>query len=198
MRTTSLGIMQDVSNLRRQIGRRSWCRRSTLLPLGVALLVAAVAEPTFSQTSPAPQNLPSHSISGVRSVIGLENVKPGVKGTITSMRAGLQFLSGKKNTEIPTSSIEDIFTGEESRQDVGGMKGTLVEAAIPYGGGRVVSLLSHRVDVLTVEYLDAQGGFHGAIFVLPAGRAAKFRDDLVAQGAKAFIHVEAPKPQDKQ
>jgi hypothetical protein len=194
MRTGSLGITQDVSNMRCQMERRSWWRPSTVLALGVALLVAAVVEPTFSGPSPSPQNLSSHSISGVRSVIGLENVKPGAKGTITSIRAGLEFSSGKKNIEIPTSSIQDIFTGEESRQDVGGMKGTLVEAAIPYGGGRVVSLFSHRVDVLTVEYLDAQGGFHGAIFVLPAGRAAAFRDDLVAQGAKAFIHVEEPKP----
>jgi hypothetical protein len=157
------------------------------------LALSAAAKPSFSRPSPPPQNLSSHSISGVRSVIGLEDVKPGAKGTITSIRAGLEFSSGKKHTEIPISSIQDIFTGEESRQDVGGMKGTLVEAAIPYGGGRVVSLFSHRVDVLTVEYADPQGGFHGAIFVLPAGRAATFRDDLVAQGAKAFIHVE-PKP----
>lgn len=193
MKTASLAIAQDLPDIRGQIERRSRWRQTTLLLLGVALLVAAVAEPAFSGPSPAPQNSSSHSISGVRYVIGLENVKPGAKGTITSIRAGLQFSSGKKNTQIPTSSIQDIFTGEESRQDVGGMKGTLVEAAIPYGGGRVVSLFSHRVDVLTVEYLDAGGGFHGAIFVLPAGRAAAFRDDLVAQGAKAFIHMDEVK-----
>jgi hypothetical protein len=194
MRTASLKIVTRSSTTQGQLYRRSLWRRGTLLSFAVMLLLAVTAEPSFSRPSAAAQNLSSHSISGVRSVIGLEKIKPGSKGTITSVRAGLEFSSGKTNGEIPTSSIQDIFTGEESRQDVGGMKGTLVEAAIPYGGGRVVSLFSHRVDVLTVEYVDSKGGFHGAIFVLPAGRAAMFRDELVAQGAKAFIHTEEPKP----
>ncbi len=194
MRTGILGIIARVSKFRGQPARQSLWRCGALLAFGGVLVLAVTAKPSFSRPSSTPQNLSSHSISGVRSVIGLEKIKPGSKGTITSVRAGLEFSSGKTNAEIPTSSIQDIFTGEESRQDVGGMKGTLVEAAIPYGGGRVVSLFSHRVDVLTVEYVDAKGGFHGAIFVLPAGRAAMFRDELVAQGAKAFIHTEEPKP----
>jgi hypothetical protein len=76
------------------------------------------------------------------------------------------------------------------------MGGTLVEAAIPYGGGRVVSLFSHKVDVLTVEYVDSNGGFHGAIFVVPAGKAAAFKDQLVAQGARVSKHVESPEPKE--
>lgn len=127
-------------------------------------------------------------------VIGLENVKPGAKGALTSSAKGLEFKTGKKEADITTSSIQDIFTGRESRQDVGGMGGTLVETAIPYGGGRFVSLFSHKVDVLTVEYADSTGGFHGAIFVVSAGKAAALKDQLIAQGAKVSTHVNVPEP----
>jgi hypothetical protein len=61
-----------------------------------------------------------------------------------------------------------------------------------------VSLFSHKVDVLTVEYVDSNGGFHGAIFVLSAGKATAFRNQLIAQGAKATIHVEAPDPKEQK
>ena len=39
------------------------------------------------------------------------------------------------------------------------------KAAAPYGGGRVVSLFAHKkYDTLTLEYVDVDGGVHGAIF----------------------------------
>jgi hypothetical protein len=78
------------------------------------------------------------------------------------------------------------------------MGGTLVETAIPYGGGRFVSLFSHKVDVLTVEYVDPKGGFHGAIFVLSAGKATALKNQLVAQGAKVSTHVDAPEPRERK
>jgi len=42
---------------------------------------------------------------------------------------------------------------------------TLGEAAAPFGGGRVVSLFAHKkYDTLSLEYVDTDGGIHGAIF----------------------------------
>jgi hypothetical protein len=137
-------------------------------------------------------------IPDVKCVIGLENIKPGASGTLSSLPTGLEFSTGKKKADITTSSIQDVFTGRESRQDVSGMGGTLVEAAIPYGGGRFVSLFSHKVDVLAVEYVDSNGGFHGAIFVLSAGKATAFKNQLVAQGAKVSTHVEALEPKEQK
>jgi hypothetical protein len=168
------------------------------LVFGVGLLVAMTAAPLFSRQSATPQNLPSSAIPDVKCVIGLENIKPGAMGTLASFPNGLEFTTGKKKDGITTSSIQDVFTGRESRQDVSGMGGTLVEAAIPYGGGRFVSLFSHKVDVLAVEYMDSNGGFHGAIFVLPAGKATAFKNQLVAQGAKVSTHAEAPEPNEKK
>jgi hypothetical protein len=78
------------------------------------------------------------------------------------------------------------------------MGGSLVKAAIPYGGGRVVSLFSHNVDVLAVEYVDTNGGFHGAIFVLSAGKATALKNQLIAQGAKVSTHMEAPEPKEQK
>jgi hypothetical protein len=137
-------------------------------------------------------------IPDVKCVIGLENIKPGSTGTLTSLPTGLEFATQKKKAAIPISSIQDVFTGRESRQDVSGMGGSLVKAAIPYGGGRVVSLFSHNVDVLAVEYVDSNGGFHGVIFVLSAGKATALKNQLIAQGAKVSTHIEAPEPKEQK
>jgi hypothetical protein len=168
----------------------------SLLAIGVGLALVVTAAASFRRSSASPQELSSSIIPGVKSVIGLENIKPGTTGTLTTLPAGLEFSTEKTKADISTSSILDVFTGQESRQDVSGMGGTLVEAAIPYGGGRFVSLFSHKVDVLTVEYVDSNGGFHGAIFVLSPGKATPFKNQLVAQGAKASTHVGVPEPKE--
>jgi len=160
----------------------------------VAVVFAAAASPVFSRQPAAPQASPSSTISGVQCVIGCENIKPNSKGTISVVPTGLRFATDKDTADISTASIQDIFVGNQSRQDVSGVGGTVVKAAIPYGGGRIVSLFSHKVQVLTVEYTDSYGGFHGVIYVLPEGQATSFRDQLVAQGAKASAHVDVAEP----
>lgn len=177
-------------------GKLVW--RLQRLSFGVGLLAAMTAAPSFSRQSANQQNLPSSAIPNVKCVIGLENIKPGAMGTLTLFPNGLEFMTGNKKDGITTSSIQDVFTGRESRQDVNGMGGTLVEAAIPYGGGRFVSLFSHKVDVLAVEYLDSNSGLHGAIFVLPAGKATAFKNQLIAHGAKASTPTETPDPYEKK
>jgi len=68
----------------------------------------------------------------------------------------------------------------------------LGKAAVPFGGGRVVSLFSHKkYDSLTVEYLDNNGGFHGAVFRLSKGQGQTFRNDLVAKGAHIVAQDQA-------
>ena len=167
------------------------------LIFAVTLVLAATAAPASKRqpdTPQAPQNKP---IPYVKCVIGLENVKPNHRGTLSVVPSGLEFVTGKTKADISTASITDIFTGQESRQDVSGPLGTAAKSAIPYGGGRVVSLFSHTVEVLTVEYEDANGGFHGAIFVLGEGKATAVKDQLVANGAKVTRHTEAPQPEQK-
>jgi len=59
----------------------------------------------------------------------------------------------------------------------------LGKTAAPFGGGRVVSLFAHKkYDTLTLEYVDADGGLHGAIFQLEKGQGEVVKNELIAQG----------------
>jgi hypothetical protein len=191
MKTRSTQINSGVSSKQKEIVRRSLQLVGLLVFAVVEVFVATAALATNRQLA-SPQASQSTSIPHVKCVIGLENIKPNTKGTLSLLPTGLEFAAGKNKVDISTASIQDIFTGQESRQDVSGPAGTLAKAAIPYGGGRIVSLFSHQVEVLTVEYLDSNGGFHGTVFVLSSGKATMLKDQLVAQGAKVTPHLEPP------
>ena len=65
---------------------------------------------------------------------------------------------------------------------MGGLPLTIGEAAVPYGGGRVVSLFAHKkYDILTLEYVDSDGGIHGAIFQLDKGQGGIVKHELTAR-----------------
>ena len=165
--------------------------------VAVGMLSVATAASVFSQQVATSQAPKTTSIPHVKCVIGLENIKPNVKGTLSLLPSGLEFVNGKNKADISITSIQDIFTGQESRQDVSGPAGTLAKSAIPYGGGRIVSLFSHNVEVLTVEYFYSNGGFHGTVFVLSTGNATMLKNQLVAQGAKVSNHVPPPQQEQK-
>src|SRR5215469_327353 len=186
MTARSAQFNPEMSSKQRKIVRRS----QQLAAIGAVFV--ATAESAFSQKAAAPQTSQTTSIPHVKCVIGLENIKANTKGTLSLLPNGLEFATGKNKVDVSTASIQDIFTGQESRQDVSGPAGTVAKAGIPYGGGRIVSLFSHNVEVLTVEYVDSNGGFHGTVFVLPPGKATVLKNQLVAQGAKVTNHVQPP------
>ena len=191
MRTRIAQFNPGVSSKQRKIIRR-------LLQLAaIGAVFVATAASAFSQQLATPQGSQSNSIPHVKCVIGLENIKANAKGTLSLLPNGLEFATGKNKVDISTASMQDIFTGQESRQDVSGPAGTVAKAGIPYGGGRIVSLFSHNVEVLTVEYVDSNGGFHGTIFVLSPGKATVLKNQLVAQGAKVTNHVQPPAQEQK-
>ena len=59
--------------------------------------------------------------------------------------------------------------------------------AAPYGGGRFLALFRTKIDTLTVQCRDADGGLHGAIFAMPAGTAETIKQELVAQSAHTSV-----------
>jgi hypothetical protein len=66
---------------------------------------------------------------------------------------------------------------------------TLAKAVTPYGCGRVMSLVAHKkYDTVTLEYVDPNGAFHGAIFQLNKGQGQVLKSELEAEGA----HVTRP------
>ncbi len=201
MKSSNLPMSTEMPGDRRKIARRSFALASVLI-CAIAVILASTAAPSFSRASSrlssGQQTLPSNMTPEVLCVVGFDNIKPNTRGTLTFLPNGLQFTTATQKGEILTPSITDVFAGQESRQDVSGMTGTVVKAGIPYGGGRVVSLFSHKVEVLTVEFNDEHGGFHGAIFVLANGKATELRNALVKQGAKTVEHVTVAAPAEEK
>ena len=125
------------------------------------------------------------SIRGTH-LLGFESAKNNANGTLSIQEDALQFQKDGKPTEqvqVKVASVQDIFLGEQSKQ-VGGTAMTLGKAAVPFGGGRAISLFAHKkYDTLALEYVDSNGGVHGAIFQVNKGQGEILRNDLVAKGA---------------
>jgi hypothetical protein len=93
----------------------------------------------------------------------------------------------KLGAEVKIASVQGAFLGSESKQ-VGATPLKVGKAAAPFGGGRVLSLFAHKkYDTLTVEYVDDDGGVHGAIFQLGKGQAEHVRKELVARGVSPSL-----------
>jgi len=159
--------------------------------LGPALLLACLfCASLYAQTAGAAD---TSSASGIRAmhVLGLEGVKRNQHGTLTAQAGGLNFAAKGEHGTVPIASIQDVFTGQDSRQ-VGGKVLTVAKMGVPYGGGRALSLFTHeKVDSLTVEFRDANGALHGTVFTMPLGQAAALKKQLVALGAHASLPVES-------
>jgi len=117
-------------------------------------------------------------------VMGFEGAANNATGNLSIEASTLKFQKGSGSGEqIDISSIQDVLLGEEDKQ-VGGVPMALGRAATPFGGGRVIGLFSHKkYDTLTLEYVDSNGGFHGAIFQINKGQAQVLKNELVTNGA---------------
>ncbi len=148
--------------------------RRTAVLVSVTLLFAGMKTSIGNaQEIPAP-------VKAVQ-LIGLTGVKQNAKGTLKVENGNLQFLHGKTNADINAASIQDVVTGDDTQRSVGGTVGVMSMAA-PYGGGRFLSLFRKKIDTLTVQYRDVDGGLHGAIFTVPVGAAKAIKTQLVSEG----------------
>ncbi len=137
-----------------------------------------------------PATTSSTAIPNVVHVLGLENIKRNAKGKLLVQAGKMQFESGAARAEVGIASILDVFTGQDSKRLIGGTLGTVSVLAAPYETGRIISLFRAKIDVLTLEYRDSNGGLHGAVFTLAKSQAAAIKKQLVAQGAHATVPVE--------
>jgi hypothetical protein len=120
----------------------------------------------------------------VKHVLGFQGAKRNANGHLSLQDDLVRFQQdGGSPAEVSIVSIRNISLGAEDKQ-VGGVPMMLGKAAVPFGGGRVVSLFSHKkYDSLTIEYLDSNGGFHAAIFQAAKGQGQTFKNMLIAGGA---------------
>ena len=148
----------------------------------ILMLWCAVA--VLAQNATQPTNLSEPFSAHVTHLLGFEGVHNNANGTLSIQDGALRFQKdGKPAVEVKIAVVQDVFLGEQSKQ-VGGVPMTLSKAAVPFGGGRVVSLFSHKkYDTLSLEYVDSNGGLHGAIFQLDKGQGEILRNELVAWGA---------------
>jgi hypothetical protein len=172
----------------RGVKARGFC----VLALGASLTLSPV--PVHGQTADTPPAPTSAGQTHVKLVMGGgATVKNNSEGTLSVVGSSLQFVTNKNTIEVEAASILDVSTDKDSRQDITGAA-YLATEAIPYGGSRVLSLFSHKVDVLTVEFKDGNGAYHGAIFVLGQHQAAPIKKQLIAMGAKATTPLAEPAP----
>ena len=157
-------------------------------PCSLLLLFAISGLAAFAQQTAKPAPTPTDA-NPIVHVLGLEGIKHNLHGKLSIGEDGLKFTTPATNSQIAIASIEDVFTDQDSRQ-TGGTALTVAKMAVPYGGGRVLSLFTHeKFDSLTVQYRDANGGLHGAIFTMPAGQAVSAKKELVALGVKTSTPV---------
>jgi hypothetical protein len=155
--------------------------QATLLPL--LLFLGSLV--SLSQTQSAP------AAAEAVQVTGLTGINEDAKGTLTVENGTLTFANSKSSCDVTAASIQDVVTGNDSQRVIRGTLGTLTMLA-PYGAGRAISLLRDKIDTLTIQYRDYNGGLHGAVFTMPVGKAELIKESLLAQGA----HTSTPSKED--
>ena len=158
--------------------------------------LAAVARPTDRGTA----QTDSWQSTSVQHAYGLPDTKKNVKGKLTVNPDGLTFTTKSSSSSVQSRSIVAVSAGNQ-RVELWGMKGRLLRMAIPDGGGiAAAGVMHHRVDMLTVEFNDSRGGYHGAVFYLPANEAERALQSFAEmppvhrEAVKAVCQGSAVKP----
>jgi hypothetical protein len=120
---------------------------------------------------------------------GLIGVKNNAAGTLTVENGNLHFAHSRGALDLAPGSMQDVVTGSDSQRVIRGTLGTLSMFG-PYGSDRFLSLFRSKLDTLTIQYFDADGGLHGVIFTSPVGTADVIKDALVGVGAHTTIPAQ--------
>lgn len=109
----------------------------------------------------------------VQHAYGLPETRPKAKGTLAVDGTGIAFTSSASHYRMEWKEITAISHGSE-RVEMWGTTGRLVRMAIPNGGGLAAAgVMHHKVNQLTIEFRDARGAYHAAVFVLDGRDAAR-------------------------
>ncbi len=119
-------------------------------------------------------------------IMGLTGVKNKTSGKLTVEGGNLRFAHGAAKVDVAATSVQDVVTGNDSQRLIHGTLGTLTMFA-PYESGRFLSLFRTKLDTLTIQYRDTDGGLHGAVFTMPVGQAEVIKKELLAQGAHTSV-----------
>jgi len=122
-------------------------------------------------------------------ITGLTGVKNKTSGSLMVEGGNLRFAHGQTKVDVAATSVQDVVTGNDSQRLIHGTLGTLTMFA-PYESGRFLSLFRTKLDTLTIQYRDTDGGLHGAVFTMPVGQAEVIKKELIAQGAHTSVPTQ--------
>ncbi len=132
----------------------------------ILIILGSVSLHAQSHASTArdePDAVPSVS---AKVLIGWPGVAPDTEGDLSFGTKSLRFISERSSGEIPKSRIIAVSSGDE-QIETGGKAGRIARVVIPYGGGLALGAVTHKkVGLLTIEFLDTSGEYHGAVFQL--------------------------------
>jgi hypothetical protein len=179
-----------------QRNHRRYANSPTALALLGFLILLIWSSAALAQISGQNDNRTAPVSIRVTHLLGFEEAPRDANGTLSIQESSLQFEgSNRPAVRVEITSIQDVFLGEQSKQ-VGGAPMTLGKAAVPFGGGRIISLFAHKkYDTLALQYVDANGGVHGAIFQLNKGEGRVLKNELVAKGAHVSHQTDEPEKQ---
>ncbi|SEC15003.1 hypothetical protein [Terriglobus roseus] len=143
-----------------------------------------------AQTAQAIENAPTAvaapvpglwTAPNVEHIAGLPDIKSHKKGTLSLTSDELTFTAKDGRTAIPRGWITAASSGNQ-RVEMWGMTGRILRMAIPDNGGLAVAAVAHhRIDMLTIDYTDARGGNHSAVFFMGANLAAAALQNFALQ-----------------
>jgi hypothetical protein len=156
---------------------------ATAYRLVAALMLMTIA--VFCQTNAgltmtvSPSVVKPYEVPHTRHLLGLQDMKRDVEGTLVLSDKSLEFRSAKATNTVEYARISEFTVDRESRAMVAGVKGELIQAA-PFGSGKAFSMIRKGVDVLTIRYTDSSNAVHGCILVLPKGSGGAAAKQLEA------------------
>jgi hypothetical protein len=153
-----------------------------VVPLAIPIVLASLL---VSVCNAQEQQKPAKFVQ----LTGLTGVKNNTSGSLTVENGNLRFTHSKIASDLAPASIQDVVTGSDSQRVIGGTVGT-VSLFAPYRSGRFLSLFRSKLDTLTIQYHDPDGGLHGVIFTSPVGSAEVIKDELVGLGAHTSIPTQ--------
>jgi hypothetical protein len=165
---------------------------SVIVICGSAVMALSQSNPPNEIRSSSPTTVVPQHQTPIKSsaIIGLEGVKQKTEGMLNIENENLCFVHSGNKSQIPAAAIEDVVTAEDSQRVIRGTLGTISMFA-PYESGRALSMLRSKLDSLTIQYRDEDGGLHGVVFTMPVGAAEPIKQELITQGAHTTIRIAA-------
>ncbi len=158
--------------------------------LGTSSEVPILSRMTVAtQSNPTPESPQLQTPIKSLALVGLPGVKDNTEGTLTVEGGKLHFSCSKGASDIAVVVMDDVVTGDDSQRVIQGTLGTISRFG-PYGSGTFLSLFRSKVDTLTIQYRDANGGLHGVVFTVPVGTAESVKKELIVQGAHTSIPIQ--------